>query len=311
MQPQAGRAGSGEDAQGALAAQVECAIAHWRSSQDFSAQTLLRSEETLRRFVKRLAAQDVTDVAQVTPAHCQGFLDALTRDGRPPELATQHARRVAIRMLFRALREIGESVHDPTIDLRLPPKTGRAARPLTDAEVGLGRAAARLGLAGSGSLQRAVAWALAEATATTAEISTVRMCDVDDLRSPRYVALPGGRQLDARVGELTDWGATVVARQTRLLHDRGLPSTTLLTYRGAGQPGQHVAQAAVCNAISAVLTSAGLSGEPDVRPASVRHWAGRTLYDGGMPIERVARRLGARSLDTVAADIAVDWRGQD
>ena len=291
-----------------LGAQVEAAIAQWRASGDFTEQTLLRSQETATRFAARLRAQGVDDMTAVTQAHCQGFLEAMTRNGTPPELATRHSRRVVIRMLFRALRETGVPVSDPTLDLALPARTSRAARPLTDAEVTLGRAATRLGVTGSASLQRAVAWALGEATAITSEISQIRMRDLDDPVQPRWVRLPGTRRTDPRLGELTDWGATIVARQTRLLRDRRLPSATLLTYRGAGEPGQHVAQAAVCNAIAAVLSSAGLSAEPDVRPASIRNWAGRRLYDGGMPIEDVARRLGARRLDGAAEDIALDWR---
>jgi site-specific recombinase XerD len=293
---------------GDLLSQVEDAIGAWRDSGDFTDQTLLRSEETVLRFARRLSAQNVATAAEITPTHCQGFLDAMTREGRPPELSTRHARRVALRMLFRSWRDLNIPVHDPTLDLDLPPRTSRAARPLTDAEVTLGRTATRLGNAGSASLQRAVAWALAEATAVTSEVSAIRICDLDDPAEPRYVDLPGTRRVDARVGELTEWGNAVIKRQVALLRERRLNSATLLTYRGNGAPGQHVAQAAVCNAISAVLTDAGLNHEPDVRPASVRNWAARRLYDAGMPLDRVAVRLGARSLDSAAEDIALEWR---
>lgn len=291
-----------------LAKQVQAAAKYWRSSGEFSAQTLLRSEETAARFAARLRAQGVTDVTAVTPAHCQGFLNAMTREGLPPELTTKHNRRVVLRMLFRALRDTGLPVGDPTLDLKLPPRTARVARPLTDAEVTLCRAATRLGVSGSASLQRAVAWALAETTAITSEISSIRIRDLDDPYCARWVHLPGTRRTDPRLGELSDWGEAIVSRQVRFLRDRRLSSSTLLTYRGAGEPGQHVAQAAVCNAIAATLTAAGLGDEPDVRPASVRNWAGRRLYDGGMPIEGVARRLGARRLDGAAEDIALVWR---
>lgn len=291
-----------------LAEQVQIATACWRSSGEFTEQTLLRSAETVTRFAARLRAQGVTDITAVIPGHCQGFLEAMTREGLPPELTTKHNRRVALRMLFRALRETGLPVGDPTLDLTLPPRTSRVARPLTDAEVTLCRAATRLGVSGSASLQRAVAWALAEATAITSEISSIRIRDLDDPDQPRWVHLPGTRRTDPRLGELTDWGAVIVGRQVRFLRERRLPTSTLLTYRGAGEPGQHVAQAAVCNAIAATLAAAGLGDEPDVRPASVRNWAGRRLYDGGMPIEDVARRLGARRLDGAAEDIALDWR---
>ena len=280
----------------------------WSASGDFTEQTLARSTETVNRFFRRLSAQGVTRVEDVTLEHCRGFVTAPTIEGRPPELTTQHARRTALRMMFRTLREMGLQVGDPTLDLVLPARTGTAARPLTDEEVTLCRASARLGEAGSASLQRAVAWALGEATAVSSEISAVRLGDVDDPAAPRWVRLPGTRRHDPRLGELTAWGSAIVARQVRVLRDRHLGANTLLTYRGAGTPGQATAQAAVCNALGAVLAAAGLAAEKDIRPASLRNWAGRRLYDAGLPLEQVARRMGARSLDTVATDLAITWR---
>lgn len=295
-------------AEGDLVAQVEAALSTWASSGDFTEQTLVRTTETVHRFTKRLTASGVHNAEAITTADCIGFINAITRHGTPPEVTTRHSRRVAVRMLFRTWRDLGVAVGDPTLDLKLPPRTSRAARPLTDAEVVLCRAATRLGQAGGTSLQRAVTWALAETTAVTSEISAVRMCDLDSPDTPRFVELPGTRRVDSRLGELTDWGAAVVARQVRLFRERKVSSTTLLTYRGRGKPGQHVAQAAVCNAIGAVLESAGLAAEQDVRPASVRNWSGRRLYDAGMPLERVARRMGSRTLDAAAEDIALEWR---
>lgn len=299
---------SAADPRHGLGEQVAAALGAWHAGGEFSEQTLLRTAETVRRFEKRLAAGGVERVEDIATIHCVGFIDAITKHGREPELTTRHARRVVVRMLFRTWRDLGYDTGDPTLDLDLPPRTSRTARPLVDAEIALCRVATRLGHAGGSSLQRAVSWALAEATAVTSEISAIRMCDLDSLEAPRFVELPGTRRVDSRIGELTDWGATVLARQVVVFRERSLPTTTLLTYRGRGKPGQHVAQAAVCNAIGAVLDAAGLSSQSDVRPASVRNWAGRRLYDGGMPIESVARRLGARTLDTAAEDIALEWR---
>jgi integrase/recombinase XerC len=107
---------------------------------------------------------------------------------------------------------------------------------------------------------------------------------------------------------LSPWGQAVLTRHTHALQAAGADPATLLAYGGAARPGGHVSQASVCNALGAVLDLAGLSGEADVRPASLRHWAGRELFDAGSPIEAVARRLGARSLDTAAEDIALTWR---
>jgi integrase/recombinase XerC len=287
---------------------VDAALAAWDSDAGFTEQTRIRASETLDRFARRLVATGVGAVEDITPAACRDFIDARTTEGRPPELATRHARRVALRMWFRTLRDLDLADGDPTLDIELPPRSSLPARPLTDDEMLLCRAAARLGQAGGTSLQRAVALALGEATAVSSEISTIRIHHVDDLKSPRWVRLPGTRRHDPRLGELSDWGSVIVARQIKVLRDKGLPKPTLLTYRGKGTPGQHVAQAATCNALGEILRTVGLSEQSDVRPASIRNWAGRHLYDQGMPLERVALRMGARKLDQAAEDIALDWR---
>jgi integrase/recombinase XerC len=247
-------------------------------------------------------------VTEITSRDCRAFITAHTTTGQPPEVSTMHARRTALRMLFRTLRDLGYPVGDPTLDLTLPARSTTTARPLTDTEVTLCRTSARLGEAGSASLQRAVAWALGETTAVSSEISAIRLSDVDDPDHPRWVRLPGTRRHDPRLGELTDWGATIVARQIDLLRQHRAAASTRLAYCGDAIAGQAGAQAAICNALAAVLTFAGLTDEPDVRPASLRNWAGRRLYDGGMPIEHVAIRMGCRKLDAAAADIALAWR---
>ncbi len=280
----------------------------WEDSGDFTEQTMTRVTETVHRFVRRLNAEGVRTPTEIGADHCRGFIEARTSSGSAPELTTVHARRTALRMLFRTWRQLGVTDGDPTLDIQLPARSITAARPLTDSEITLCRASTRLGEAGTVSLQRATAWALGEATAVSSEISTIRVADIDDPETPRWVHLPGTKRHDPRLGELSDWGARIVARQVQVLRSRHLPPATLLTYRGTGTPGQAKAQAAVCNSLGAVLELAGLANEPDVRPNSLRNWAGRALYDGGMPLEKVARRMGARSLDTVAADLAITWR---
>jgi integrase/recombinase XerC len=293
---------------GVIPAIIAAVVGHWAASGEFSEQTLTRCGETVTRFARRLDAQGVTAPADITITHCRGFVDAPTVKGQAPELATRHARRTALRMLFRTLRDLGHPIGDPTLDLHLPARTATGARPLTDAEVTLCRASTRLGETGSRTLQRAVCWALAEATAVTSEISAVRVGDLDDLEAPRWVRLAGTRRHDPRLGELTDWGSTIVTRQVALLRQQRCTPATVLAYRGSNVPGEAVAQASACNAVGAVLALADLAREPDVRPASVRNWAGRRLYEAGMPLEVVARRLGARSLDSAATDIALQWR---
>lgn len=287
---------------------VQAVRDRWASEEEFTPATLDKCGETIDRFARRLHQQGVSGPGQITTGHAQGFVNAPTRTGQPPELTTRHARRTALRMLFRTLRELGYDIGDPSLDLHLPARSDTTARPLTDLEVTLCRASSRMGEAGGRSLHRAVCWALGETTAVTSEISAVRVGDVDDRTAPRWVRLPGTRRHDPRLGELTDWGSTIIARQLELLAQRHATPATLLTYRGQGIPGETGAQSAVCNAIGAILTLAGLAEEPDVRPASLRNWAGRRLYEAGMPIEQVARRMGSRSLDSAATDIGLNWR---
>ena len=289
---------------------VEAVRRRWASEEAFTPATLDKCGDAVTRFARRLHRQGVEDPADITATHCQGFVDACTVKGSPPELTTRHARRTALRMLFRTLREMGYPLGDPSLDLRLPPRSDTTARPLTDLEVTLCRATSRLGEAGGRSLHRAVIWALGETTAVTSEISAIRVGDVDDHTAPRWVRLPGTRRHAPRLGELSDWGSVIVARQLALLTERRATPATPLTYRGQGVPGEHGAQSAVCNAVGGVLSLAGLGDEPDVRPASLRNWAGRRLYDAGLPIEKVAVRMGARSLDGTALDIGLTWRVQ-
>jgi site-specific recombinase XerC len=278
----------------------------WETSRVHTEQTLARMSETVGRFIARLNAQGVTGLGEVTQRHVAGFVAAPTTDGSAPELATQHARRTSVRTFYRTLRELGVQAGDPTMDLRLPPRGVLAARPLTDDEVALGRVSSQVG-PGARSQMQAVAWALAEATAVSSEITAITMAGLDDSAAPCRVALPGTRRHDPRQGQLTAWGAGVLRRRVAALAGAGGSGATLLAYGGAAPPGGAKAQASVCNALRAVLDTAGLAAESDVRPGSLRHWAGRRAYDEAS-IEAVARMLGHRSLDATAEDIALAWR---
>ena len=294
---------------GALAPGEGCALVlgRWTESNALTEQTLARMGETVTRYTRRLHAQGVTRLADVTPADAAGFVSSALPSGAAPELATRHARRTAVRMFYRSLRGLGFPAGDPTLDLALPPRGVLAARPLTDDEVVLGRVSCQVGR-GRGGRRHAVAWALGEATAVSSEITAVTVADLDDPDAPRRVRLPGTRRHAPRVGVLTDWGSVVLARRVAELREVGGDGATLLAYGGAAPPGGAKAQASVCNALREVLYAAGLAAETDVRPTSLRHWAGRVAYDRGAPIEEVARLLGHRSLDAAAEDIALDWR---
>lgn len=289
-----------------LSSGSEAVLAAWESSAEFTPQTRSRASETLNRFTTRASKTGISTWQQVSPETCSGFITAHTRTGQPAELATQHARRTVLRMTFRTLRTLGYALGDPTLDVTLPARTVRQARPLTDDEVVLCRVAARL--SGPPTLRRAVIWALAEATAVTSEIPQVRIGDLDDSHAPWKVRLAGNQRHEPRWGTLTPWGHTILTRHIADLKDKGATDNASLTYRGRADPSQDKAQATASNAVGHILDTAGFASQPDIRPASIRGWIGRTLYDRGQPLQEVALALGNRSLDATADAIGLDWR---
>jgi hypothetical protein len=124
------------DPAGTLDDELARAVAHWRAVGTHTDVSLARLLETTAAFTRRLHAQGVATYTEVSPAHAAAFVSARTRHGAAPELATWHARRTALRTLFRTLRALGLHDSDPTLDLVLPPRGQLIARPLTDDEVG-------------------------------------------------------------------------------------------------------------------------------------------------------------------------------
>lgn len=283
-------------------------FAFWEASGAFSPQSLDRMSETVARFAARLAASGVRFVDEVTPRLAEAFIMAPRRGGGPPEVATTHVRRSAVRALFRALRAMGIAGADPTIDVRLSPRGDLAARPLIDDEIALCRISAQTVAKPASVTVRAAAWALAEATGVSTEIARVRVSDLDSTTRPRTVRLFGGARRDDRTGVLTGWGADAIARRLAQLAAAGAGPETLVAYGGSAPAGSAKAQSSVCEAIRATLIAAGLGAERGVRPSSVRHWAGRAAFDAGAPIEKVAAMMGHRSLDETALDIGYVWR---
>jgi site-specific recombinase XerD len=288
-----------------LIEQVGRIVEHWAASAQHTKQTRLRMSETVTRFAARATATGVPTLESVTLDDVRGFVSAPTRQGAPPEVATQHARRTALRTMFRTARTLGLVAGDPTLDLTLTPRGSLAARPLSDDEVTLCRASAQM-LHGNVVTVRATAWALGEAGAVSSEITGVRILDLD-LAAAR-VCLPGTRRHDPRVAPLTPWARLILGRRVEELRSIGAPESALVAYGGSAPSGGAKAQAAVCNALREVLDAAGLLTEPDLRPASLRNWVGRSAYEAGCSVEEVAMLLGHRSLDATAEDIALTWR---
>jgi integrase/recombinase XerC len=265
----------------------------------FTGQSIRRVDEIAGRFesfVKRGFGVDA--ITDVTSEHVEEFVKANGHTG-VPSVATMHVRRSSLRMLFRIARSELGLVGDPTLDLKLPPRSSAAARPLTHDEVALGRSYALHNLEAT---RGPAAWSLGEATATTAELPhiTTNDLDLDNANGPR-VWLHGSRKREERWGFLDDWGATQLERRAK-----SLKKTKHLIYQGNGS--EESQQASCCIAIKETLIRCGLDTEPDVRPSSLMAWAGAAIHEEADSIEHVALRLGIRSLDTAARFINYDWK---
>lgn len=257
--------------------------------------TISRIAPTATRLGSFLERSGVTSLTQVTPEVAGAFVISRLSSGRAPSVATMHDRRSTLRLLFRAARRGELMEHDPTLDLVLPARAVRWARPLTDQEVERARNVALWSLS---SRRIAAAWALAEATGRGAELANVSARDVD-LAAER-VWLSGGARTEARWGTLSDWGVRVLRGR---LSEVGADHQ--LVYNGTNKSA---GQVATCHAISTVLVRAGLAGGRDVRPMSVAGWAGRRVFTATGDLAAVAGALGVRSLDQASRLIGHDWK---
>lgn len=264
-----------------------------------TANTISRVDEIVGRFERFLRnGFGIEYVGEITLDHVADFVRARCSTGEP-SVATMHIRRAALRMFFRMARLEFDFDGDPTVDLKLPPRSILTARPLTNDEIALGRSYSLHTLS---ITRQPAAWALGEASATTAELPYIEIDDLDlDAPHGPRVWLHGSTKRVDRWGLLDNWGATQLERRASSL--RG---TQRLIYQGGGSVA--AAQASCCNALTETLVRAGLNSEPDVRPASLAAWAGQMALEETGSIEGVALRLGFRSLDAAAAFINYTWR---
>ena len=238
-------------------------------------------------------------LCEVGTEHARAFLEASTRTGSPPAVATKHLRRSAIRLLYREAARLGAVTKDPTTDLPLPPRSYLPIRPLADDEVELCRSFARSSLSAT---RKPAAWALSETGARSSELPHVRARDVE-LEAAR-VRIAGSARTAARWGELTEWGLVQVARRLSALKREGPEAPLVCSDLG----NLASARANAYEAIRATLVRAGLGGEPDVRPNSLVAWRGASALAAGASIDEVAHLLGIRSLDAAASFIGWDWQ---
>jgi site-specific recombinase XerD len=286
-----------------LRRELEPLLQELRGSTELSAQSRGKFLDLLDRFETFLAVgHGVTSLAEVTRAQVELYTTSppARNPANEPAIATMHLRRSAVRLLFRLARESGLEVGDPTLDVSLPTRSPRHIRPLTDAEVEMCRGASLHTLT---ETRLPAAWALAEATARTSELHSIPASAVD--LASGSVWIQGSSRTQPRRGSLSGWGTQQLRRRLESFASVGHEDTPVVY---CGDRGGASGQASASAAIAWALRRAGLTTDAAVRPASVAAWAGRRLFDEGLALEKVARRLGIRSLDRTASFIGLDER---
>lgn len=252
------------------------------------------------KFVAFAATKGYSTAPTIDAEVVRAWLAARDGSGTVPAVATQRLRRTSVRKLFHFLRATGQAAQDPTSDIKLPPRTALANRPLDEDEVDECRWASRSDFT---SWRYPAVWALAEAGATMTELPHVLVSDVDLEKG--LVLLRGSPRTLRRIVPLTGWGA---AQLERLVATATLAPGVPLVYGGDGATER---RSTLAGAVRRIYTQAGLDREADVTTESVRAWLGRAMRDQGEPIERVARRLGMRSVDRTFLLIGEDWQSPE
>jgi hypothetical protein len=276
-------------------------LADWAADPAFAELTLARMGEVATRFGRYVTNSGYDTFRDLDTEVCAAFIDAPTRTGANPTANTRHFRRTTIRTLTRTLRQLGVAAPDPTIDIILPARDGTVLRPLTDDENTLCRTTSFV--VEARDTRRPAAWALAETTATTGEITMLTTRHLHDDGTTIEVELPGGRGAHARIVTATTWATLILRRRLDEL-EPGAP----LVHRSIRPAGSGAAQAAVCNLISVVMRANDLQADPGVRPASVRLWRARHEFLATGSLEAAARLVGARSLDRLADQLDHQWQ---
>lgn len=294
-------------AEGSLVTAVDTVVAAWSLDGAMSAQTLDKFALLTRRFTRFAHAYDVTTLAGADTDLVAKFIAAKGRSRHgavgPAAVATMHNRRAALRAFFRTARRLGLTLEDPTTDIDLPEREATTVRPLDDEEAAL----VRLFAEHATPTRHAATAALLLAGAHTSELGHIRIADIDTTAHTAWAH--GSTKHRPRQLPLDTWARRVINQRITHLIDQGAGPDAIVCTGSDGSDAQR--QARVCVTVRDVLTRAGLSATPGIKPSSLTaHAALRAFEDTGR-IEESARLTGSGSLDGTAALIGYQWHTND
>ena len=276
---------------------VEFVVACITNSNEGERSTRREAVRHILRFLKWCKLNGISDITMVKQDHIESFVHWPVMMGgrrRQPGWSTKRNRRVYLRRMYKAARELGYEIIDPTIDVVVVHDRTVEANLCSDADVERLRDGAPLGLFD-------VSWStvlvLAEAGGTNGEIRNVRVCDVD--LDEGVVRFAGNARVDERVNELTEWGVVVLRER---LH--GLAPEDFVVTNG---DGRQCSEATISQMFKHIANYANL-GSRGFNINSVRGWRAKAIYDETGRIQDAALFLGNRSLDATVQLVGLEWR---
>jgi site-specific recombinase XerD len=267
------------------------------NSRDGQRSTRREAVRHIMRFRKWCTQNGITDITMVKQEDIEAFVHWPVMMGgraRRPGWSTMRNRRTYMRRAFKAARELGYEIIDPTIDVVVIFDRTVEANLCTDDDIERLREGTPVQLFSN-------TWvsviALAEAGATNSEVQNVRASDVE--LDEGVVHLAGNARVDERINPLTEWG-TMVLRERVV--DLG-PEDFVVT----NGDDRQCSESTVSQMFKHIANYANL-GSRGLNINSVRGWRARAVYEETGRIQDAALFLGNRSLDSTALLIGLKWR---
>lgn len=271
---------------------------------DLSEQTFQRYRALAEQFVNFSQSHGATNLDGALSVY-EEWLCAWGRDrnGRlcSPAISVRHLRSCAIRALYSTAQSFGATKSMPRYEGRDGSDTTKQGRPLNECEADRCRSVAFTYL----DTRLAAAVALGFCGAGTADIGNLTSRHID--LADGSLILPGARHIESRkVSIAGDWEYQVLEYRYKTLQELRIPSDGGFIVNRTGSDASRQAGAAI--ALSKILQVAGYGRDKGLKPGSFQSWAGVCAFDRTGDVVEVAKLLGAKSLDSAARAIDLDWR---
>ncbi len=263
--------------------------------------------ETVEALICELA--DVPDLTFAPPRNTRNTL--VRMEDLLVDLAAARARAHLVRNCLIALRSATVLTRPRTTRVRtvkdnigwglpsLPSLEDRTSRPLTDAEIMLGRLLVEIELREMADPRPVIGYLFAETGVRTAPSTTLDTTNLDKRATPTRVTCPGVWEFPERTVEFDPYVADTLPVLTARLRD----GVQRLTY-----DGEYPGQVSASNSLSATLTRtmrrAGIA-DPATTPKSLNFWRPfRALCVDADPV--VARRYHGGSTKSLLMDLRLN-----